>query len=157
MLLLIFSKLFSKLCHFYRRTKAENVDFWSYRPQEVCIWSKIWRRSCWWRQKLENQPKISRKSRKNRNCFEKNSEKKFSTSKNRMLQIVRNAFSRSFVPIGAKFEGRTDVRSSNFYGRIRSNTVAKKKQEVLRTAVNPGSGLGLTSLLSHCFTLVSIR
>ena len=59
--------------------------------------------------------KISRKSRKTRNFFKK----KFPRSKNRKLQIVRNAFSRSFVPIGAKFEGRTDVRSSNFYGRIR--------------------------------------
>ena len=51
--------------------------------------------------------KISRKSRKTRHFFEKNSEKNFSTWKNRKLQIVRNAFSRSFVPIGAKFERRT--------------------------------------------------
>ena len=47
-----------------------------------------------------------------------NSDKQILTSKNRKLQIVRNAFSRSFVPIGAKFEGRTDVQSSNFYGQI---------------------------------------
>ena len=38
------------------------------------------------------------------------SEKKFSASKNRKLQIVRNAFSRSFAAIGAKFEGRTSKK-----------------------------------------------
>ena len=32
-------------------------------------------------------------------------EKKFSASKNRNLQIFRNARCRSFAPIGAKFEG----------------------------------------------------
>ena len=41
---------------------------------------------------------------KNRKIIPKRiSEKNFSTSKNRKLQIVRNAFCRSFVPIGAMF------------------------------------------------------
>ena len=66
------------------------------------------------------------KSPENHEKLTKNSEKKFekicSASKNRKLQIIRNAFSRNFVAIRAKFEGRTDVQSSNFYGRIRSNT-----------------------------------
>ena len=57
---------------FYRRAKAENVDFWSYRPQEGCIWSKIWRRSCWWRHKLPSSSKICRKSRKTTNKIAKN-------------------------------------------------------------------------------------
>ena len=38
----------------------------------------------------------------------KNFEKKLA-SKNRKLQIVRNAFSRSFAAIGAKFEGERKV------------------------------------------------
>ena len=38
----------------------------------------------------------------------KNFRTKISASKNRKLQIVRNAFSRSFAAIGAKFEGRTE-------------------------------------------------
>ena len=67
-------------------------------------------------------PKSAENHEKPKKLCENFSEKHFSASKNRKLQIVRNAFSRSFVPIGAKFEGRTDVRSSNFYGRIRSNT-----------------------------------
>ena len=53
----------------------------------------------------ENREKPKKKSRKN-------FRKKISASKNRKLQIVRNAFSRSFAAIRAKFEGRTDVQSS---------------------------------------------
>ena len=41
------------------------------------------------------------KPKKNRKIFRK----KILASKNRKLQIVRNAFSRSFAAIGAKFEG----------------------------------------------------
>ena len=48
------------------------------------------------------------KSAENREKPKKNPKKfpeKISASKNRKLQIVRNAFSRSFAAIGAKFEG----------------------------------------------------
>ena len=51
------------------------------------------------------------KSGENREKPKKNPDffpKKISASKNRKLQIVRNAFSRSFAAIGAKFEGRTE-------------------------------------------------
>ena len=57
---------------------------------------------------LQNRPKIAKNRKKNPKIFPK----KNSASKNRKLQIVRNAFSRSFAAIRAKFEGRTDVRSS---------------------------------------------
>ena len=50
---------------------------------------------------LENHEKPKQK-------YEKFFEKKNLASKNRKLQIVRNAFSRSFAAIGAKFEGRTE-------------------------------------------------
>ena len=50
----------------------------------------------------ENHEKL----KKNRKIFRK---KIFLASKNRKLQIVRNAFSRSFAAIGAKFEGRTEI------------------------------------------------
>ena len=56
--------------------------------------------------------KIGSKSAENHEKPKKNAKhypkKKFSASKNRKLQIVRNAFSRSFAAIGAKFEGRTE-------------------------------------------------
>ena len=48
----------------------------------------------------ENHEKTKKESRTK---YRKNS-----ASKNRKLQIVRNAFSRSFAAIGAKFEGRTE-------------------------------------------------
>ena len=57
-------------------------------------------------------PKSAENREKTKNKSKKNSEKNFSASKNRKLQIVRNAFSRSFAAIRAKFEGRTEVRSS---------------------------------------------
>ena len=43
------------------------------------------------------------KSRKLKKKYKTFSEKLFSASKSQKLQIVRNAFSKSFVPIGAKF------------------------------------------------------
>ena len=58
-------------------------------------------------------PPKSAKNYKNLKKIAKNfPKKKFPASKNRKLQIVRNASSRSFAAIRAKFEGRTDVRSS---------------------------------------------
>ena len=50
-------------------------------------------------------PKSAENHEKPQKNREKFSEKIFSASKNRKLQIVRNAFSRSFAAIGAKFEG----------------------------------------------------
>ena len=50
-------------------------------------------------------PPKSAENRENRKNNPKNFPKKISASKNRKLQIVRNAFSRSFAAIGAKFEG----------------------------------------------------
>ena len=47
---------------------------------------------------VENDEKPKKKS-------EKIFEKIFPASKNQKLQIVRNAFCQSFVPIGAMFEG----------------------------------------------------
>ena len=49
-------------------------------------------------------PKLA-ENRENRKNNPKNFPKKISASKNRKLQIVRNAFSRSFAAIGSKFEG----------------------------------------------------
>ena len=51
-------------------------------------------------------PENHGKTKKNRENF---AEKNFSASKNQKLQIVRNAFSRSFAAIGAKFEGERKV------------------------------------------------
>ena len=51
-------------------------------------------------------PKSAENREKPRKNYQTFSEKKFSASKNRKLQIVRNAFSRSFVTIRAKY--RTD-------------------------------------------------
>ena len=50
-------------------------------------------------------PKSAENHEKPGKFCEKFSEKKFLASKNRKLQIVRSAFSRSFAAIGAKFEG----------------------------------------------------
>ena len=50
-------------------------------------------------------PKSTENHEKPKKNPKKNSEKNFPASKNRKLQIVRNAFSRSFAAIGAKFEG----------------------------------------------------
>ena len=61
---------------------------------------------------LQNLSKMTKNRCPNPKNPKKKFEKKFSASKNRKLQIVRNAFSRSFAAIRAKFEGRTDVRSS---------------------------------------------
>ena len=46
-----------------------------------------------------------------------------SASKNRKLQIVRNAFSRSFAAIGAKFEGRTENLGIYFFRNVYGLTV----------------------------------
>ena len=63
-------------------------------------------------EKSKNRFKIGRKSRKTvKNC-EKFSEKKFSASKNRKLQIVRNAFPRSFVTIRVPNRPNRLTRSS---------------------------------------------
>ena len=50
------------------------------------------------RKSTENNGKSKKKNKKNSDFF-------FSTSKNRNLQIFRNARCRSFAAIGAKFEG----------------------------------------------------
>ena len=55
-------------------------------------------------QKSLAPPKSFENDEKPPNFFKK-IRKKNSVSKNRKLQIVRNAFSRSFAAIGAKFEG----------------------------------------------------
>ena len=60
---------------------------------------------------LQNLSKIAKNGCPNPKNPKKKIEKKISASKNRKLQIVRNTFSRSFAAIGAKFEGRTDVRN----------------------------------------------
>ena len=53
---------------------------------------------------VTNCEKTAKKRTKNYEKFSK----KILASKNRKLQIVQNAFSRSFAAIGAKFEGRTE-------------------------------------------------
>ena len=57
-------------------------------------------------------PKSANNHEKPKKKLRKTFRKKNLASKNRKLQIVRNAFSRSFAAIRAKFEGRTDVRRS---------------------------------------------
>ena len=54
------------LLNFARRRGNNRVfhDFWSYRPQEGCIWSKIWWASWFWRQIVPRSSKIGRKYEK---------------------------------------------------------------------------------------------
>ena len=73
--------------------------------------------------------------------FEKIFEKKFSARKNRKLQIFRNAFCRSFTPIGAMFDGCTDVRSS-WSPRRDSRSVNNPRGFIpIRVLENPHNGL----------------
>ena len=102
-----------------------NPNFWSYRPQEGCIWSKIWCRSWFWRQEMPSSSKIGRQNREKPKNKSKKVPKQFSTSKNRKLQIVRNAFSRSFAAIGAKFEGRTENLGIYFFRNVYGLTVTR--------------------------------
>ena len=59
-----------------RSNTFEYVNFWSYRPQEGCIWSKIWCRSWFWRQKIPSSSKSGRKSWKTEKKLQKNFQKK---------------------------------------------------------------------------------
>ena len=83
-------------------------DFRSYRPQESCIWTKILTANLIlrivWPSLLQNLPKMNLND-KLISETEQISEQIFLASKNRKLQIVRNARCRSFVAIGAMFEG----------------------------------------------------
>ena len=78
----------------------------SYKPENLCTWSKICQRIRFWCQNSSISSKIDRKWRKT--CFRNQkflSNNFFLASKNRKLQIVWNAFYRSFALIGAMLEG----------------------------------------------------
>ena len=76
-------------------------------------------------------PKSAENHEKPGKFCEKISEKKILASKNRKLQIVRNAFSQSFAAIGAKFEGERnfDVAPVDAESKVENKWPVAKSRE----------------------------
>ena len=104
-----------------------NAYFWSYRPQEGCIWSKIWCRSWFWRQELPSSSKIGLKSRKTEKKLRKIFQKKIGVKKSKVANRPKRVF--------PTFRGdRSEVRgaSGKFWCGARRCRIKSRKQMARR-------------------------